>query len=279
MAAPNTVPNHAQVAAWDGEEGAYWAANHEIFEAVLERYQPAFARAAAIEPRHRVLDIGCGTGASTRAAAEAAHRGHALGVDLSSRMIEVARRLAERQGLPNVSFQRADAQLHRCDPGYDVLISQTGAMFFDDPDAAFTNLRHALRPGGRLVLLTWQPAEHQEWLSAFTLALTGRTPPQPPPGAPGPFSLSDRGRVTALLERTGFADVELTALRETTTYGRTVEQAHAFLLGLLGWMIADRDPAGRASALAALRTALAEHATADGVRFGSAAWLVTATRP
>ncbi|MFC8525796.1 class I SAM-dependent methyltransferase [Nocardia sp. NPDC057227] len=278
MAAPTPTANHAQTAAWDGAEGAYWAANHDIFEAVLERYQPAFDRAAAIRPQHRVLDIGCGTGASTRAAATIAHRGHATGVDLSSRMIDVARGLAAREGLRNISFERADAQLHPFEPGHDVVISQTGAMFFDDPEAAFANLARSLRPAGRMILLTWQSADQQEWLDAFTLALTGRTPPQPPAGAPGPFSLSDPARVTALLERASFTAVELTAVRETTTYGRTVEQAHTFLRGLLGWMLADQEPARRAASLDALRATLATHATADGVRFESAAWLITATR-
>ncbi|MEV0354941.1 class I SAM-dependent methyltransferase [Nocardia sp. NPDC050697] len=272
------IPNAAQTAAWDGDEGAFWADNHHLFEAVLDRYQPAFDRAAAIEPHHRVLDIGCGTGGYTRVAAAAAHRGHVLGVDLSSRMVDVARRLAAREGLRTIEFERADAQLHPFDSDYDVLVSQTGAMFFDDPDAAFANLLSSLRPGGRLVLLTWNRPEHQEWLNAFTLALTGRTPPEPAPGAPGPFSLSDPVHTTALLARTGFAEIDCTDLRESTVYGRTVDQAHAFLSGLLGWMLTGQEPDRRAAALDALRATLAAHETDDGIRFGSAAWLVTATR-
>ncbi|MFC8043356.1 class I SAM-dependent methyltransferase [Nocardia sp. NPDC057353] len=157
-----TTPNAAQAAAWDGAEGAFWAANHHLFEAVLDRYQPAFERAAAIEPHHRVLDIGCGTGGYSRTAAAAAHGGHVLGIDLSSRMIDVARDLAARAGLRNIAFERADAQIHPFDTDHNVLVSQTGAMFFDDQDAAFTNLHHALRPGGRMVLLTWNHPEHQQ---------------------------------------------------------------------------------------------------------------------
>ncbi|UGT62267.1 class I SAM-dependent methyltransferase [Nocardia asteroides] len=276
MAGVGAARNAEQVAAWDGEEGAYWAANHEIFEAVLDRYQPAFDRAAAIEPHHHVLDVGCGTGAGARAAAAAASRGRVLGVDLSTRMIEVARRLATQ---PNIAFERADAQIHPFGECYDVLISQTGAMFFDDPDAAFANLRRGLRPGGRMALLTWQRPEHQEWLREFSLALTGLEPPEPAAGVPGPFSLSDPDHVTALLDHAGFSDIRITGLRESTTYGRTVEQAHRFLAGFFGRMLDGQEPDRRAAALDALRATITAHRTEDGIRFDSATWLITAARP
>ena len=257
--------------------GAYWAAHHERFEASLARYQPAFLAAAAIRPHHRVLDIGCGTGVSTRAAALAARAGHALGVDLSHQMIDVARRLAVQAGLQNIAFERADAQVHPFGTGtFDLVISRTGAMFFGRPDLAFANLRRSLTPGGRLALLTWQSPDRQEWVSAFAQALTGRTPPAPPTDRPGPFSLSDPDRVQALLHTTGFNNVELTPATETTTYGRTVEEAHDFLLGTLGWMLDGQDQRTRAKSVAALRTTLETHETADGIRFGSAAWLITA---
>jgi SAM-dependent methyltransferase len=271
--------NHDQERAWDGLEGAYWAAHHERFEASLARYQPAFLAAAAIRPTDRVLDVGCGTGVSTRDAARAAHAGRALGVDLSSRMIDVARRLAARDGLANASFERADAQVHPfADAAFDVVVSRTGAMFFGQPETAFANLRRSLVPGGRLVLLTWQPPSRQEWLDAFSRALTGRTPPAPDPARPGPFSLSDPDRVRALLRTAGFADVALTPLVETTTYGRTVEEAQEFLTGLFGWMLEEQDERRRAESVGALRGVLESHRTADGIRFGSAAWLVTARR-
>ena len=131
---------------------------------------------------------------------------------------------------------------------------------------------------GRLVLLTWQPPSRQEWVSAFSQALTGRTPPMPDPDSPGPFSLSDPDRVRALLHAAGFTDVNLSSVTETTTYGRTVEEAHEFVLGLLGWMLDGQDQRRRAESVEALRRTLAAHETADGIRFRSAAWLVTARR-
>lgn len=269
--------NLAQERAWDGAEGAYWAAHHERFEATLARYQPTFLQAAAIRPTDRVLDIGCGTGASTRAAARAAVAGHALGVDLSSQMIDVARRLAEEAGLTNAGFERADAQVHPFGTEvFDVVISRTGAMFFGRPEEAFTNLQRSLTPRGRLVLLTWQAPDRQEWASAFSQALTGRTPPMPDPNSPGPFSLSDPDRARVLLQGAGFVDVDLRSVSESTTYGRTVEEAQEFVLGLLGWMLDGQYQRRRAEAVEALRRTLAAHLTADGVRFRSAAWLITA---
>lgn len=274
------ISNQAQERSWNGDEGAYWAAHHERFESTLARYQPAFLAAAAIEPGHRVLDVGCGTGVSTRAAAAAAHAGHVLGVDLSAEMIRVARRLAEQENLANVGFVQADAQVHPfATAAFDVVISRTGAMFFGRPEAAFANLRRSLTPGGRLVLLTWQAPDRQEWATAFSLALTGRTPPMPTAGSPGPFSLSDPDRVRALLGASGFADIAVTPVAETTTYGRTVEEAHSLLLGLLGWTLQGQDERRRTDSIESLRAVLSAHATADGVRFESAAWLVTARRP
>lgn len=273
------VTNAEQERAWDGDEGAYWAERHELFEAALAAYEPAFLDAAAIRPADRVLDVGCGTGISTRAAAAAAPAGHALGVDLSAGMIAVAHRLAGRAGLANISFEQADAQIHPFpDGGFDVVISRTGAMFFGHPEAAFANLARSLAPGGRMVLLVWQPAERQEWIGEFTRALLGRTPPAPPADAPGPFSLGDPARVRSILTGAGFTDVRLTPATGPMAYGRTVDEAQDFVLGLLGWMLQGREESQRAAAVAALRRTLTGHLTADGVHFGSAAWLVTAFR-
>jgi ubiquinone/menaquinone biosynthesis C-methylase UbiE len=159
MTAPVHPSNEAQAGAWDGGEGYYWAAHHERFEASLAAYQPAFAAATRIRPGDHVLDVGCGTGVTTREAARAAPDGEAFGVDLSGRMIEVAQKLAAAEGLLNARFEQADAQVHPFpEAGFDAVVSRTGAMFFGDPQLAFANLRRALRPGGRLTLITWQPA-------------------------------------------------------------------------------------------------------------------------
>ena len=273
--------NAAQLRAWDGDEGRRWVTHADVLERSTAGYDAALWEAAALTPADRVLDVGCGTGSTTRAAARQASAGTVLGVDLSGPMLEVARRRAAAEGLANVSFLQADAQVHPFpEASVDVVVSRTGAMFFADPVAAFTNLARALRPGGRLALLVWQGADRNEWFGAFTTALAaGREPPAPPPGAPGPFAFADPARVREVLTAAGLAEVAVAGHEQPEWFGPGVAAAQDLVLGLLGWLLDGLDESGRAAATAALRDTLTAHEQPDGVWFASAAWLVTARRP
>src|SRR5207247_1448904 len=133
-------------------------------------------------------------------AARAAPAGSALGVDLSDPMLDYARRVAESERLTNCTFLQADAQIHPFEPAsFDVAICRTSAMFFADHVAALANIGRALRSGGRLVLLTWQPLAGNEWLEKIATALAAGRPPQVPAPGAGPFALSDPDRIRALL--------------------------------------------------------------------------------
>jgi SAM-dependent methyltransferase len=272
--------NADQAKAWDGDEGAYWADNAERFDRTVAAYYRSFMEAAAITASDRVLDIGCGTGQTTRDAARAATAGSALGIDLSSRMIERARQLAAAEQLHNVTYEQADAQVHPFAPsGFDIAISRTGAMFFGDPIAAFGNIARSLRPGGRLVLLTWQGPADNEWIRELSGALAaGRAVRLPPPDAPGPFALSDPDRVRTILTASGFADIRIDGAAENMWFGHDADDAHRFVRGLMGWMLEALDDAARAQAVEDLRATLAAHLTADGVVYGSATWTVHASR-
>jgi SAM-dependent methyltransferase len=284
MAATNAVPvdssNIEQLRAWDGDEGEYWAHNAEYFDRSVAVYHERLLTVAAIGERDHVLDVGCGTGQTTRDAARAASAGAALGVDLSSPMIDYARRRATTEGVTNVRFAQADAQIYPFEPGAsDVAISRTAAMFFGDHAAAFTNIGRALRSGGRLVLVTWQPLSGNEWIREISGALAaGRDLPPPPPDA-GPFSLSDPDRVRVLLMTAGFSDVELDGATAGMWFGNDADDAHRFVLGLMGWMLEGLDNVGRTRAIDALRATMAAHETPDGVLFESAAWTIQASRP
>jgi SAM-dependent methyltransferase len=273
--------NTGQVGAWDGREGAFWTAQAQRFDGTLAHSHGPFLVAAAIRSDDRVLDVGCGTGQATRDVARIAVDGSALGVDLSSQMLALARDTALAEGLGNLEFRHADAQIHPFEDGeFDTVISRMGSMFFGDPVAAFSNFHRALRPGGRLTLLTWQSLADNEWLTEFRSAMAvGRTLPTPPPDVPSPFSLSDPDRVRRILREAGFTDVSFQSLLEPISFGPDQDDAFDFVSGLTGWMREGLHDDARESALDALRTTIAEHTGGHGVTYQSATWVILARRP
>jgi SAM-dependent methyltransferase len=153
-------------------------------------------------------------------------------------------------------------------------------MFFGDPVAAFANIGRALVPGGRLVLVAWQPLAANEWIREIAGALAaGRDRPAPPPNAPGPFSLADPQRVRVVLSSAGFTGVELEAVEAAMWFGTDADDAQRFIVGLVGWMLEGLDETGRRRALDDLGATVDAHVTPDGVVFGSAAWVIRADRP
>ena len=266
--------NAIQERAWNGAEGGLWAVHADLFEQMPARYDAVLLDAAGIGPGSRVLDVGCGTGSVTRAAARRAAPGPVLGVDLSAAMIDVAR--ARSTGLANAAFLRADAQVHPFpDGGFDAVLSRTGASFFGDPPAAFANLARAIAPEGRIALLTWQAPSRNEWFVEVTAALAGHPFAGPPPGVPSPFALTDPDAVTTLLEGAGFADVQVADVREPALFGDDPALARDVMADLLGWLLEARDAD---TAGADLLAVMQQHEGPGGITFGSAAWLVTAVR-
>lgn len=283
MTQTTAIANTEMAEIWDGGEGEEWTENADRYDATDRYIGARFEREVAIEATDRVLDVGCGTGKSSRGAARRARHGSVLGVDLSSRMLEDARRRSELEGLTNLTFLQADAQVHAFAPAtHDLVISIFGAMFFNDPAAAFTNISRSLRPGGRLAMLSWREFEHNEWLTTiFDTLAAGRELPTPPPGSPGPFGLADQDTVTNLLAEAGLTDIELLRLNEPMWIGSDVDDAWAFLsaMGIVRGLSEGLDENTRQGALDSLRDRVAANETPDGVLMGSAAWLITATQP
>jgi SAM-dependent methyltransferase len=197
-------------------------------------------------------------------------------------MIARAHQRAAEQDITNARFQQADAQIHPFDPqSFDVTISRTGAMFFGDPVAAFTNVARALRPGGRLALLVWQSEPQNPWAVELALALAaGRALPAEPDDAPGPFSLADPDRVRAILSGAGFSEVAFEGVRELMYFGEAAEAAYRFVrgMGFVDHLLEGLDGAARTKALAALQATLVAHDTAQGVLYPSAGWIIRAHR-
>jgi len=252
------------------------------YDAELQRHNELFRRAACVQLHDTIVDIGCGSGQTTRQAARTAPAGHALGVDVSGPAIERAREIALAEELHNVTFEVANAQHHDFPPTrFDLAISRFGTMFFDDPVAAFMNIGRALRPGGRLIMMVWQAHDSNEWARALHQSVgaadTGMS------GAselPDPFSLADPQLVKEILQTARFVDVEFADVDEPVYYGPDIATALAWTRGFTSTQAALKrlDPAAAGQAIERLREELAGHLRNDGVWFNSRCWLVSARR-
>ncbi|MFE6890927.1 class I SAM-dependent methyltransferase [Streptomyces sp. NPDC057694] len=277
--------NHRQAHAWNGPLGRHWATHHRRFDALLGEADDALFAAAAIGPGDRVLDIGCGAGATTRAAARLAAPGHAVGVDISAPLVDRARARTAEEGVAGASYELGDVQSHPFPPGaFDVAISRGGVMFFEDGVAAFANVARALREDGRLVFVCpRRPGPDSEEGTALALfarhlaegTAGGESPPAPDPDAQAAHtamaSLSEPYRIHAALHRS-FTDIAVNPVDVHTHWGDSPADAVDFLLS--------RAP--RRSVPAATRAVLEEtlrpYATPRGVRTRAGVWLVTAVR-
>jgi SAM-dependent methyltransferase len=278
------IANVEQDEFWNSAaQATHWVEFQDRHDSLLAPLNGHLLAAAEISERDHVLDVGCGCGATTRAAARTARSGDALGIDLSRAMLERARSLAAQEGLTNVSFVRGDAQVHRFrEVVIDVAISRFGVMFFANPVAAFANLARAVRDGGRLVFLCWQELLRNDWVLVFaSTAATVVPPPEPAsPDAPGPFALADSDRVRSILSDAGWQDVDIDEVREPLRVGADADDTVAFLggTGFARRLFEGVDEATVARAIEAVRDALVPYQSSDGVLLGSAAWLVSATR-
>lgn len=276
------IANVEQAAAWDGHEGEVWTEHADRYDRASWRHWQRFLDTGLIAADTDVLDVGCGTGKATRDVARLASQGSVLGVDLSAVMLQRAREQSEAAGLTNATFEQGDAQVHPFEPdAFDVAMSSFGAMFFNDPVAAFTNIGRGVRPGGTLALLAWRELRRNEWLMELRAALAmGRELPEPPPDAPTPFALADPDRVRGILGAAGYDDVGFEPIDEPIEFGRDVDDAFSFtqVMGIVEGLTHDLDEAARAEAMDNIRKLLAERETPEGVLLGTSAWLITATR-
>lgn len=271
--------NAEQAKAWNGPSGRYFIEQRERHERMRDRLTARLLAGARIEDGENVLDIGCGCGDVTMLAARATGSGHALGADLSRIQVAEARRLAASAGLTNASFEVADAQVHQFQAGsFDLVLSNFGVMFFDDPAAAFGNLRSALRPGGRLAFLCWRARDENPFFTiGFAEAATALNLHELP-GPPAAFSLADTGTAAALLSGAGFGGIEFAKVDEPMLIGRDVddvleyERVSPSATGLLTGL-----SAAQAAELAEkVRDQLTAYASPGGVVMPGAAWLATA---
>ena len=271
--------NVEQAEAWNGASGRHFIEQRERHERMRGRLTARLLVGAQVEDGENVLDIGCGCGDVTILAARATRSGHALGADLSQIQVAEARRLAASAGVTNASFEVADAQVHPFQAAtFDLVLSNFGVMFFDDPAAAFGNLRKALRRGGRLAFLCWRTRDENPFFTVGFAEAAAALNLRELPGPPAAFSLADTGRVGTLLSGAGFGGIEFAKVDEPMLIGRDVddvleyERASPSATELLAGLSA----AQAAELTKQLRDRLAAYASLDGVAMPGAAWLVTA---
>lgn len=231
-----------------------------------------------------VLDIGCGSGQlSVQAAERVGSAGSVVGADVSGPLIARARLRAG--DAVNVSFVEADVQVHDfAGHAFDAVVSRFGVMFFDDPVAAFANLRSATTPTGRLAFVAWQAAPLNEWVMTPMAALVPHLgmPELPAPGAPGPFAFADVDHLRSVLTGSGWNDVHIEGVETTVLVGgpgSADDVVEFYQRDPFGRMLMAKAPADkRAAALSDLRDAVAAGMTEQGLPQRAAVWVATARR-
>src|SRR5215475_3794024 len=209
--APIHADNAAQAEYWNCVAGPKWTDHQEHQDQVLRPVSDRLVAAAEPKPGDRVVDVGCGCGATTiDFAARVSPGGEALGLDISEPMLARAR---ERVGpKSSIRFERADATVYDFE-GHeaDIIVSRFGVMFFADPAKSFANLRKGLKVGGRLAFACWREARQNPFFILPLREAGKHAPPLPEtdPEAPGPFAFANDARVRRVLSEAGYADIEL----------------------------------------------------------------------
>lgn len=273
--------NADQIAYWNGPGGERWADRQETQDVLLGPISDILIERAGPRAGERVLDVGCGTGATTvDFARKVGPAGFALGIDVSEPMLARARQRVA--GVP-VDFVLADATVYAFEAAsFDLLVSRFGVMFFADPVASFANLRRALKPTGRLAFICWREPRENPWMMAPLQAVYKHVPKLPPVGPedPGPFAFASEERVRRILGQAGFAGVAMEAhnLPIDIAIGRGLDAAveGALQIGPASRALEDHPAEVREAAKNSIREALSRFVKGQSVLLQGAIWIVTA---
>ena len=275
------MANAEQSAHWNNAAGPRWATLADRTDRLFGAVTSALLKYAGVQDGETVLDIGCGCGVTSLAVARAVgSAGSVLGIDFSAPMLEVAEQRASAAGLSNIRFIQADAAAYAFEPQhFDLLVSQLGIMFFDDPVRAFANLYGALRPGGRLRVACFRSLIENDWFSV-PLAAARKIVSVPPPGdptAPGPTSLADADHARTVLRAAGFGSIELRPLNVLLPAGTRAQAVELFSqVGSLSRALAGASADERAAVKATLDEALRDYESSGEVELGAGLWLISA---
>jgi ubiquinone/menaquinone biosynthesis C-methylase UbiE len=277
--------NADQIAYWNGPNGERWVRRQEMQDVVLGPVSDVLIDRAAPKVGERVIDIGCGCGATTFAFAnKVGARGHVLGVDISAPMLALARELAPADA--PLEFSLADATVQAFQPAsFDLLVSRFGVMFFAEPAVSFANMRKALRASGRVAFACWRTPRDNPWMMMPLMAAYKHVPklPEMGPEDPGPFAFANEERVRRILTEAGFSKIALERhdLSLDVAVGRGLDAAvnTAVEIGPVSRALEGQPPETVAAVAASVREALAPHLKANNVALGASIWIVTAVNP
>lgn len=271
--------NREQAALWNGASGEAWVREQVLLDASFAGFERLLVDEVANLRAHRVLDVGCGAGATTLGIARhLGAGGSATGIDISAPLIELARARAAREQLP-ADFVLADAQTYELPRAhYDLAVSRFGVMFFEDPVAAFANLRGALRAGGQLRAATFRAASENPFMTTAERAATAVLPNVPPrrPDAPGQFAFANPDRVNGILAAAAWTAIDLVPIDVPCAFPASELVGYFTRLGPLAPVLREADPATRARVIDRVRDAFAPFVHGDEVRFVAACWMVCA---
>jgi len=278
MAVQNSVAGE-QAKLWNTTSGCAWVQEQQLLDQLLQPFEDVLMEAVSADPRGWVLDVGCGTGSTTVAAARLlGEQGTCTGIDISEPMLEVARMRSERENLPT-DFICADAQTYAFEPGsFEMIISRFGVMFFEDPTAAFANLRRAATDSARLCFIAWRGAADNPFMTTAERAAAPLLPNIPPrkPDAPGQFGFADAQRVRRILEQSGWTGFEARPLDVVCRLPEPELIGYFTKFGPLGQVLQQADEATRKQVIATVRAAFDPYVHGAEVRFTAGAWVVTA---
>lgn len=265
-----------QKAMWNGPSGQAWIDGQEFLDRMFRPFEELLAREVTALKARRVLDVGCGTGATTLAAARAGAE-RALGIDISAPMIAVAQgRAAQEDSL--AEFIAADAQTHEFEEQFDLFISRFGVMFFGDPVAAFANLRRAAQPGAAMRFAVFRSIAENPFMTTAERAAAPLLPDIPArrPDGPGQFAFADSKRVTHILEASGWSGIDFRPIDVRCSFAAEHLDRYLTRLGPLGQAMQKVDEARGARILSTVRAAFAPFIEQGEVRFNAACWMICA---
>ena len=279
MSDPHAAGNE-QAELWNGSSGRAWVDTQPLLDQVLQPFEDMLVDAVRARRPRRVLDVGCGTGATTLAVARLLGAdGHCTGIDISEPMLAMARARAERDRIP-ADFIRADAQDYPLEPaGFDMLISRFGVMFFADPVQAFANLRRAAAHDAQLRFIAWRSAAENPFMTAAERAAAPFLPTLPPrrPDAPGQFAFANAARVHSILADGGWNGIDIRPVDVVCTLPEQELPHYLTRLGPVGGVLQDADEPTRRRVLDAVRPAFDPFIHGAEVRFTAACWMIGAT--